>query len=456
MNRTLSQFAQVCGGELGGADRAYTGVSTDTRTIKPGELFVALRGPRFNANDFVAAAEAAGAAGAVVDRRTDQPLAQILVGDTQEALTTSAAMWRARFEIPVIGVAGSNGKTTVKEMTAAILVRAGSTLATRGSLNNHIGVPLTLHRLEPAHRFAVIEIGTNHPGEVAALCKIARPTVGLITNAGAEHLEGFGSIEGAARAEGEMIADLEPQHTAVINVDDEFAGLWRGMTRARVVTFGIAQPADFSATDVHTAIGTDGFITRFELRAPQGSTAVELHLAGKHNVVNALCAAAAAVAAGASLDDVRTGLATMRPVPGRLQLKTAPSGAWIVDDSYNANPSSMKAGIEVLETVDARRWLVMGDMGELGEHAVTSHGEIGRFAREHRIDRLFATGKLSALAVEAFGSGAEWFTDSETLARAVNAELTREVCVLVKGSRSARLERVVDALAGTDSPSSAH
>jgi UDP-N-acetylmuramoyl-tripeptide--D-alanyl-D-alanine ligase len=456
MNRTLSQFAAVCGGELNGADRAYTGVSTDTRTLKAGELFVALRGPRFNANDFVAAAEAAGAAGAVVDRSTDRPLAQVLVGDTLEALTTTAAAWRAQFELPVVGVAGSNGKTTVKEMTAAILSCTGATLATRGSLNNHIGVPLTLHRLEPAHRFAVIEIGTNHPGEVAALCRIARPTVGLITNAGAEHLEGFGTIEGAARAEGEMIADLEPRHAAVLNADDEFIGLWRGMTRARVITFGLARPADFSAADVHTVIGADGFTTRFRLCTPQGEAPIELHLAGRHNVGNALCAAAAAVAAGASLDDVRSGLATMRPVPGRLQLKTAPSGAWIVDDSYNANPSSMKAGIEVLETVDARRWFVMGDMGELGEHAAVSHEEIGRFAREHRVDRLFATGKHSALAVEAFGQGAAWFADSDALARAVNGELTREVCVLVKGSRSARLERVVDALVGGDSSSSAH
>jgi UDP-N-acetylmuramoyl-tripeptide--D-alanyl-D-alanine ligase len=451
VNRTLGQFAAACGGELGGADRAYTGVSTDTRTIKPGELFVALRGPRFDANEFVAAAEAAGAAGAVVDRRTDRPLAQVLVADTQEALTVSSAAWRAQFQIPVVGVAGSNGKTTVKEMTAAILSCTGSTLATRGSLNNHIGVPLTLHRLERTHRFAVIEIGTNHPGEVAALCRVARPTVGLITNAGAEHLEGFGSIEGAARAEGEMVADLEPEHVAVLNADDEFADLWRGMTRARVVTFGLAGPADFGASGVHTTIGADGFTTRFELRSPQGSVPVELRLAGRHNVVNALCAAAAAVAAGASLEDVRTGLATMRPVPGRLQLKTAPSGAWIVDDSYNANPSSMKAGIEVLETVDARRWFVMGDMGELGDHAAESHRDVGRFAREHRIDRLFATGKLSALAVEAFGSGGEWFADAATLARAVNAELTREVCVLVKGSRSARLERVVEALTGGES-----
>ena len=214
--------------------------------------------------------------------------------------------------------------------------------------------------------------------------------------------------------------------------------------------------ADYSARDLHTAIGAEGFVTRFQMGTPQGTQEIELQLAGRHNVLNALCAAAAALSAGASLDDVRQGLATMRPVPGRLQFKTAPSGAWIVDDSYNANPSSMKAGIEVLAGVDARRWLVMGDMGELGDAAVSSHGEVGRFARDHHIDRLFATGKLSALAVEEFGSGAEWFPDTETLARAVNSELTREVCVLVKGSRSARLERVVDALTGSSGNNGAH
>jgi UDP-N-acetylmuramoyl-tripeptide--D-alanyl-D-alanine ligase len=256
----------------------------------------------------------------------------------------------------VVGVAGSNGKTTVKEMVAAILECRGRTLATRGNLNNHIGVPLTLYRLEPGHRHAVIEIGANRAGEVAALLEIARPTVGLITNAGAEHLEGFGSLEGVARAEGEMVAGLEPGATAVINADDPFASLWRGMTRARVVTFGVEQRADFAARDLRTTINADGFVTHYRLESPHGSIDIELRLAGQHNVLNSLCAAAAATAAGAALEDVRTGLATMRPVPGRLQLKTAPSGAWIVDDSYNANPSSMKAGIEVLATVDARRW----------------------------------------------------------------------------------------------------
>ena len=456
MSRTLSDFAKSCEGTLKGADRAYTGVSTDTRTLKSGELFVALRGPRFNANDFVTAAAAVGAAGAVVDTPVASSLAQIVVADTQAALSRSAAAWRARFSMPIVGVAGSNGKTTVKEMIAAILERAGTTLATRGNLNNHIGVPLTLHRLDATQRFAVIEIGANRAGEVADLVTLARPDVGLITNAGAEHLEGFGSLEGVARAEGEMVAGLAPSATAVINADDEFATLWRGMARGKVFTFGVANAADFSAADIQTSIDASGFVTRFELRAPRGTMPIELHLAGGHNVLNALCAAAAATAAGASLDDVRVGLATMRPVPGRLQFKTAPSGAWIVDDSYNANPSSMKAGIEVLASVDARRWLVMGDMGELGDFADASHGEVGRFARDHHIDRLFATGKLSQLAVEAFGQGGEWFSDTEALARAVNAELTREVCVLVKGSRSARLERVVEALVGAGSSTGTH
>jgi UDP-N-acetylmuramoyl-tripeptide--D-alanyl-D-alanine ligase len=456
MSRTLSDFAKSCEGTLEGTDRAYTGVSTDTRTLKSGELFVALRGPRFNANDFVTAAAAVGAAGAVVDTPVASSLAQIVVADTQAALSRSAAAWRARFSMPIVGVAGSNGKTTVKEMIAAILERAGTTLATRGNLNNHIGVPLTLHRLDATQRFAVIEIGANRAGEVADLVTLARPDVGLITNAGAEHLEGFGSLEGVARAEGEMVAGLAPSATAVINADDEFATLWRGMARGKVCTFGVANAADFSAADIQTSIDASGFITRFELRAPRGTMPIELHLAGGHNVLNALCAAAAATAAGASLDDVRVGLATMRPVPGRLQFKTAPSGAWIVDDSYNANPSSMKAGIEVLASVDARRWLVMGDMGELGDFADASHGEVGRFARDHHIDRLFATGKLSQLAVEAFGQGGEWFSDTEALARAVNAELTREVCVLVKGSRSARLERVVEALVGAGSSTGTH
>ena len=448
MKRTLGDFAQACGGRLEGADRTYAGVSTDSRTLAAGELFVALRGPRFNGNEFVAAAHAAGAAGAVVETPQPVQLPQIVVPDTLRALQTGAAAWRRQFDIPLVGVAGSNGKTTVKEMTAAILSQAGSCLATRGNLNNHIGVPLTLLRIEPEHRFAVVEMGANRPGDVAALVEIARPTIGIITNAGAEHLEGFGSLEGVARAEGEMVAGLEPEATAVINADDAFADLWRTSTRARVMTFGVIKRADFSAARIRTEVGTDGFVTRFELRSPVGEAAVQLHLAGEHNVVNALAAAAAAVAAGASLEHVVAGLGAVRPVPGRLQLKIARSGAWLIDDSYNANPSSMRAGIEVLAQLDGRKWLVLGDMAELGEFAGEAHAEIGVFAREHGIERLFATGSLAALAVESFGPGGEWFPDAAALSQALDAAAGPDVRMLIKGSRVNRLERVVDALAG--------
>jgi UDP-N-acetylmuramoyl-tripeptide--D-alanyl-D-alanine ligase len=459
IERTLRNFARACGGRLEGRDRAFAGVSSDSRTLAAGDLFVALRGPRFNGNEFVGAALAAGAAGAVVDAPQPVALAQIVVADTQAALLRAGHAWREALAIPIIGVAGSNGKTTAKEMTAAILSRAGSTLATRGNLNNHIGVPLTLLRLEPGHRFAVIEMGANRAGEVAELVKAARPTVGLITNAGAEHLEGFGSLEGVARAEGEMVAGLAADATAVLNADDEFAHLWRGMTAARVLTFGIERPADFRGSDLRTTLGAQGFRTRFRFSSPLGQADAELHVGGRHNVANALGAAAAAAAAGATLGHIVAGLGAMRPVPGRLQLRQAECGAWIIDDSYNANPSSVRAGIEVLASTEGRRWLVLGDMAELGEFAAEAHAQIGAFAREHGIEYLFATGPLAALAVERFGTGGKWFPDTEALTRELLRALSPDaaaggsgpaasVRLLVKGSRVNRLERVVAALVG--------
>ena len=448
MKRTLAEFAQACGGLLRGSDRGFSGVCSDTRTLKRGELFVALRGPHFDANEFVSAAQSAGAAGAVVDSEQSVGISQIVVQDTQAALERGGHAWRSQFSIPLVGVAGSNGKTTAKEMTSTILSQAGSCLATRGNLNNHIGVPLTLLRIEPTDRFAVIEMGANRAGEVAALVRIARPTVGLITNAGAEHLEGFGSLAGVARAEGEMVEGLAKDATAVINADDEFAGLWRKMTAARVVTFGIRAPADFGASDIRTAIGADGFVTRFTLSGPAGRAAVELQMGGRHNVSNALAAAASASAAGATLQHIVTGLAAVRGVPGRLQFKKAASGAWLIDDSYNANPSSVRAGIEVLADLEGRRWLVLGDMAELGEYAQSAHEQIGVFARERGIERLYAMGPLAALAVESFGAGATWFADPAALAQALGSA-PADVRMLIKGSRVNRLERVVDALVGT-------
>ncbi|HKD53674.1 MAG TPA: UDP-N-acetylmuramoyl-tripeptide--D-alanyl-D-alanine ligase, partial [Steroidobacteraceae bacterium] len=423
MRRTLAEFARLCAGRLNGADARYGEVVTDSRTLQAGQLFVALRGQNFDGHAFVAAARAEGAAGAVVDTLQDVALPQIVVPDTQAALVRAARAWRAAFTGPVIGVAGSNGKTTTKEMTAAILSRAGDCLATRGNLNNHIGVPLTLLRLEPTHRFAVVEMGANHAGEVAALAQIAQPTVGMITNAGAEHLEGFGSLEGVARAEGEMVAALSQSATAVINADDEFAALWRALTRARLVTFGVRAPADFSAAEVRTTVGAAGFRTHFRLQTPHGSAAIELAVGGAHNVSNALAAAAAAASAGATLEHIAAGLATVRAVPGRLQFRQARSGAWLIDDSYNANPSSVHAAIEVLASLTGRKWLVLGDMAELGDFAEEAHAEIGEFARASGIERLYATGALMERAVASFGAGALCFADVGALGSALTQAL---------------------------------
>jgi UDP-N-acetylmuramoyl-tripeptide--D-alanyl-D-alanine ligase len=453
MKRSLVEFARLCGGQYAGEDHAYTGVSTDTRALKAGELYVALRGPRFDGNEFLTAAAAAGAVGAVVDRPAPgASLPLILVADGQAALTRAAAAWRAQYAGCVLGVAGSNGKTTTKELLAAILAQRGRCLATRGNLNNHIGVPLTLLRLDPADANAVIEMGANRAGEVAALVAIARPRIGLITNAGAEHLEGFGDLAGVARAEGEMVEGLPADGVAVINADDAYAPLWRSLTRARIVTFGIEQAADYRAVDIAESLGDEGFELQFTLVAPAGRQALTLRLGGRHNVANALAAAAAACSAGASLADVAAGLAAMRPVQGRLQPRRSHHGAQLIDDSYNANPSSVRAGIDVVTGLGSPAWLVLGDMGELGDQAEASHVEIGAYAREHGIRRLFATGPLSTRAVEAFGGGATWYPDTETLARAVDADLTPDVCVLVKGSRSNRLERVVATLTGVPSP----
>ncbi|MGC4029871.1 MAG: UDP-N-acetylmuramoyl-tripeptide--D-alanyl-D-alanine ligase [Steroidobacteraceae bacterium] len=456
MMRRLQDFAQACAGRLEGEDRPFTGVCTDTRRLAPGELYLALRGPRFDGNQFLDAAAAAGAAGAVVDRPVSHSaLPLIHVDDGQAALTRAAAQWRAQFAGAVVGVAGSNGKTTVKEMTAAILARCGGCLATRGNLNNQIGVPLTLLRLSGEHRSAVIEIGANRPGEVAQLVALVRPQVGLITNAGAEHLEGFGDLEGVARAEGEMVAGLAADAVAVLNADDPYFALWCGMTPAAVLSFGVDRPADFRATHIDESLGDAGFQVGFRLHSPAGERELRLNVGGRHNVRNALCAAAAASAAGAGLDAIAEGLAAMQPVAGRLRPARTLQGARLIDDSYNANPSSMKAGIDVLSGLPGRAWLVMGDMGELGSHAQPSHIEIGRYAREHGIERLFATGALSTLAVESFGGGASWYPDVDSLARGVAALLGPDVNLLVKGSRSNRLEQVVALLTGMDAGAAA-
>ncbi len=454
MIRDLAEFARVAGGRLDGANAAFGAVTTDSRAVERGELFVALRGERFDAHDFVRQAAERGCAGAVVSRKVKAAVPQVVVADTLEALTAFARAWRHDFSGTVVGLTGSNGKTTVKEMIGAILGRCGPCLVTQGNLNNHIGVPLTLARLEAGHRYAVIEMGANHRGEIAHLASIARPDVGLVINAGPAHLEGFGGIEGVARGKGEMFEALGVDCAAVVNADDRYAAFWHGLAReaGRIVTFGVREHADFMAGGVECRLADDGFVTDFDLTCPLGRSRVSIALAGEHNVMNALAAAAAAAAAGASLDAITAGLESVRPVAGRLQLRAALNGARLVDDSYNANPGSVRAGLKALASVPGEHWLVLGEMRELGEDSARLHEEIGELARTSGIRRLFAVGEDARRAVEAYGAGGLWFADVEELVAAARPHLRSGVTVLVKGSRSNRLERVADALAAEGAP----
>ncbi len=453
MKGRLADVAAATGGRLAGEDAAFTGVSIDSRTLEPGQLFAALSGERFDGHGFLEAARARGAAGALVSQPAGLPLPQVVVQDTQAALGALAASWRAGSRALVLGVGGSNGKTTTKELLAAILAGCGPTLATRGNLNNHIGVPLTLLRLEPTHRYAVIEMGANHPGEIAALADLAKPAIALVTNAGDEHLEGFGDLEGVAHAEGELFAALAADGTAVINADDPFCGLWRSMAPrgARVLQFGIDAPADVRALAMDGRIESGSFTTTFVLAVAGEQARVRLPLAGRHNVANALGAAAAAHAAGVSLPAIVAGLERMRPVAGRLQLKAGLCGSWLIDDSYNANPSSVRAGIDVLCALPGEHWLVLGEMAELGDEMVASHAGVGDYARRAGITRLFAMGAAARHAVDAFGARASWYADSAALGDAVAGSLEPGVTTLVKGSRVNRLERVVERLAAPPS-----
>jgi len=446
----LSEFVNSVGGELVGADVAFTGISIDTRTLRPGELFVALAGPNFDGHDFADVAMQRGAAAALVQRQLPVALPQIVVPDTLAALSAFAYAWRRRFQLPVIGVTGSNGKTTTKELIGSILTRLGPCLVTRGNLNNEIGVPLMLLQLDESHRCAVIEMGASHQGEIAHLVSLAAPTVGIVTNAGAAHLEGFGSLEGVAAGKGELFLGLPADGVAIINADDAFATLWREARAAdRVLTFGFEQPADFMAHKVTVSSDPAGARIEFDLVTPAGTRQAVLPLAGLHNLRNALGAAAAAHAVGAALEDIVAGLAEVRSVAGRLELKAAINGAFLVDDTYNANPNSLRAGLDALSGFAGSRWLILGDMLELGGGADELHAEVGRYARSVGVERLLAVGPHSRFAAEAFGSGGQWFADMDALIAAARGSLSAGVTVLVKGSRGSRLERVATALAAT-------
>jgi UDP-N-acetylmuramoyl-tripeptide--D-alanyl-D-alanine ligase len=439
-----------------GPDVEFLAVGTDSRAVIPGMLFVALKGERFDGHDYVREVLARGAAGAMVERawaEANPGLPLIPVNDTRLALGQLAAAWRGRFAIPLLGITGSNGKTTVKEMCAAILrAQFGgareSVLATEGNFNNDIGLPLTLLKLRPTHRAAVIEMGMNHAGEIDYLTRLAAPTVALVNNAQRAHLEGLGTVQDVALAKGEIFVGLAPDGVAVFNADDPQAGIWRELSRdRRQVSFGLDHEADVRGTFIPHGLGGE-----LRLDTPDGHFTVALAVPGRHNARNACAAAAAALAAGATPDAVKQGLEIFTGVKGRLQRRVGRHGALVVDDSYNANPDSMRAAIDVLASVPGKRIFVMGDMGEAGSAAAQFHDEIGGYAKSHGIDRLFCLGELSVAAAANFGEGGQHFTRIEDLLKALAGELDAQTTVLVKGSRFMKMERVVAALADEGNP----
>lgn len=440
---TLAAAADSMHGTLHGADHGFCGVSTDTRTLKAGELFVALQGPNFDGCDYVGQARDKGAAGAVVSRLVDEEIPQIAVEDAKRALGELGSAWRQQLSPIVVGVTGSNGKTTLKELTAACLATAAPTLATHGNLNNDIGMPLMLTRIEERHRFAVIEMGANHAGEIAYLTALAKPDVVVITNAGAAHLEGFGSLDGVARGKGEILCGEVRPKVAVLNADDRYFDYWSKLVEdTQMITFGIDAEADVHARN----IVAEADRSSFDLLTPIGQIDITLPLSGRHNVRNACAAAAIAVAVGLDIADIKAGLESVKPVEGRLRRLAGVAGATVYDDSYNANPLSVVAAAEFLASLPGENVMVLGDMGELGDDAARLHAETGSQVRDAGISRLLATGELSRNTVEAFGEGASWHADIDDLATRLKAELGEGVNVLVKGSRFMRMERVVEAL----------
>jgi UDP-N-acetylmuramoyl-tripeptide--D-alanyl-D-alanine ligase len=445
---TLAMVAQSVSGRLVGADRAFESVSTDTRSLQPGQLFFALHGEKFDAASFVAEAANRGAAGAVVEQHQSSDLSQVEVSDARHALGQWAKCWRAQSAVAVIAVTGSNGKTTVKEMISGILTEhlgaAADLLVTEGNLNNEIGLPLTVLQLIDRHRIAVLEMGASHTKEIAYLADIAAPGIGVVTNAGVAHLEGFGSREAVAAAKGELFESLSSDGIAIVNRDDPFFETWLHLCGdAAVHSFGLDAAADYRAIDIHETVAGGRSELRFNIQTTGDTVSVCLPMAGRHNVRNALAATAAARAAGASWDAVQRGLAATGNVSGRLRGLPGAGGATLYDDSYNANPGSVQAAIEFLAARNGETWLVLGDMAELGPDSLSLHRETGALAKRAGVARLFCIGEQSRATAAEFGDGAEWFEASESLAESIRAMPKDGVTILIKGSRCMGLEKLV-------------
>lgn len=441
----LAELVKPLNAGLHTVDAHFDSVSIDARTVQPGGLFIALPGTRVDGHEFVAQARANGAAAAMVTHAVDDPLPQLIVHDCAHALGLLGKINRAAFHGQLVAVTGSSGKTTVKEMLASILRQCGSVHATRGNLNNELGVPLTLLELNADHEFAVVEMGAAVLGDIAYSMRLAKPTVSVLTNAGVAHLGRFGSEQAIAQAKGEIFTGLSSSGQGVINLDSPWFETWyQALGDRKAHVFSVVNPtAELRAEHIEL----DEFsCPGFTLVTPAGQISIQLNVMGRHNVANALAAAGAALAMQVPLEAIRKGLVSLQPVPGRGQSLPGHRGSLVIDDSYNASPSAVRAAIDMLVALDGRRILVLGDMAELGKLEAEAHEQVGIYARTQGVDALYTTGPLSALAAKSFGEGGQSFPDRATLAAQLKPLLDPSTRVLVKGSRSAGMEEVVAAL----------
>jgi UDP-N-acetylmuramoyl-tripeptide--D-alanyl-D-alanine ligase len=441
----LSEIAPALGAIHSGKDVKIIGITTDTRKIKAGCLYIALSGENFDGHDFVKSAQEQGASAVIIEKPVASDLPSLLVNDTRKALGDLAKFWLQRFDLPVIAITGSNGKTTTKEMLKSILTEktsATEVLANEGNLNNDIGVPLTLFNLQAQHRYAVIEMGANHRGEIAYLTNIAQPSCATITHCAPAHLEGFGSVKGVALAKGEIFSNLTANGVAIINNDDEYATLWKKLAAPHTIqTFSLNNNADITAIKLQLDDNSSNFI----LKTKTGEIAIHLPLPGQHNIMNALTASACALACGCSLIEIQQGLQNMQAVKGRLQI-TKVNNITLIDDTYNANPASLNAALAILNKHPAPAWLVLGDMNELGSQSANFHKEAGKLARKMGVERLWAIGELSNYAVEGFGEGGRHFDNHQELIKSLRNKLSSQITILIKGSRGMQMETVVKVL----------
>ncbi|MDM8565059.1 UDP-N-acetylmuramoyl-tripeptide--D-alanyl-D-alanine ligase [Candidatus Halobeggiatoa sp. HSG11] len=437
---TLTEIAPALNATLNGADIKFTSCSIDTRQLQPGAIYIALAGENFDGHDFVQQAQDKGAVAAIISHDVKTNLPTLRVHDTRKALGKLAYLWRQRFDLPIIAITGSNGKTTTKEMLKAILSQH-SVLATKGNLNNEIGVPLTLFNLNSEHHYAVVEMGANHMGEIATLTKIAQPTCAIITQCAPAHLEGFGSIEGVAKAKGEIFTHLPSDGVAIINNDDVYAKLWHDLAIShQIKTYGLNNQADVSAKNISLQDDSSYFI----LQTPSGEIAINLPLPGQHNIMNALAASSAALVNNCTLQTIQQGLQSMQPVVGRLQI--IKGKITLINDTYNANPTSLKAALQVLNNMTSPHWLILGDMGELGTDSVEFHRQAGQLAKEFEVEKLWTIGDMSHHATTYFGDKGKHFTNHDDLVQSMLTQLPSSATLLIKGSRSMQMEKIVQAL----------